>query len=167
MQSKILPSWLLPPLTSFYFYPMMVPNYLFTRLCKPGNYYDQISPKVWMGAVPVGFAGVPEALRAEGITAVVNLMHEYSGPLQAYDRLGMQQLYLPVVDHLEPKISELRSAVSFISERVAAGEGVYVHLSLIHISEPTRLLSISYAVFCLKKKKQKTYSSYTSPRSLK
>src|SRR5678815_1512125 len=32
------------------------------------------------------------------------------------------------------------------------GEGFY--LSLIHISEPTRLLSISYAVFCLKKKKK-------------
>src|SRR5678816_4808929 len=30
------------------------------------------------------------------------------------------------------------------------------HLSLIHISEPTRLLSISYAVFCLKKKKTNT-----------
>eukprot|EP00658_Telonema_sp_P-2_P045823 TRINITY_DN33833_c0_g1_i1.p1 TRINITY_DN33833_c0_g1~~TRINITY_DN33833_c0_g1_i1.p1 ORF type:complete len:101 (+),score=34.55 TRINITY_DN33833_c0_g1_i1:60-362(+) len=29
---------------------------------------------------------------------------------------------------------------------------VGVYLSLIHISEPTRLLSISYAVFCLKKK---------------
>eukprot|EP00658_Telonema_sp_P-2_P038432 TRINITY_DN27580_c0_g1_i1.p1 TRINITY_DN27580_c0_g1~~TRINITY_DN27580_c0_g1_i1.p1 ORF type:complete len:100 (+),score=24.96 TRINITY_DN27580_c0_g1_i1:88-387(+) len=29
-----------------------------------------------------------------------------------------------------------------------------VLLSLIHISEPTRLLSISYAVFCLKKKKK-------------
>src|SRR5678816_1121145 len=29
-------------------------------------------------------------------------------------------------------------------------------LSLIHISEPTRLLSISYAVFCLKKKKNQT-----------
>ena len=28
-------------------------------------------------------------------------------------------------------------------------------LSLIHISEPTRLLSISYAVFCLKKKNTK------------
>src|SRR5450756_2865855 len=28
-------------------------------------------------------------------------------------------------------------------------------LSLIHISEPTRLGMISYAVFCLKKKKQK------------
>src|SRR5665648_1147491 len=28
------------------------------------------------------------------------------------------------------------------------------HLSLIHISEPTRLGMISYAVFCLKKKKK-------------
>eukprot|EP00658_Telonema_sp_P-2_P081677 TRINITY_DN844_c0_g1_i4.p2 TRINITY_DN844_c0_g1~~TRINITY_DN844_c0_g1_i4.p2 ORF type:complete len:182 (-),score=53.76 TRINITY_DN844_c0_g1_i4:30-575(-) len=31
----------------------------------------------------------------------------------------------------------------------------FLDLSLIHISEPTRLLSISYAVFCLKKKKKK------------
>eukprot|EP00658_Telonema_sp_P-2_P018914 TRINITY_DN17404_c0_g1_i2.p1 TRINITY_DN17404_c0_g1~~TRINITY_DN17404_c0_g1_i2.p1 ORF type:complete len:210 (+),score=80.25 TRINITY_DN17404_c0_g1_i2:193-822(+) len=31
-----------------------------------------------------------------------------------------------------------------------------LELSLIHISEPTRLLSISYAVFCLKKKKKNT-----------
>ena len=29
-------------------------------------------------------------------------------------------------------------------------------LSLIHISEPTRRTPISYAVFCLKKKKKKT-----------
>eukprot|EP00658_Telonema_sp_P-2_P010104 TRINITY_DN13806_c0_g1_i6.p1 TRINITY_DN13806_c0_g1~~TRINITY_DN13806_c0_g1_i6.p1 ORF type:complete len:334 (-),score=63.46 TRINITY_DN13806_c0_g1_i6:100-1101(-) len=35
-----------------------------------------------------------------------------------------------------------------------------LHLSLIHISEPTRLLSISYAVFCLKKKKKK--NKYTA-----
>src|SRR5678815_396793 len=33
--------------------------------------------------------------------------------------------------------------------------GIVKVLSLIHISEPTRLLSISYAVFCLKKKKKK------------
>src|SRR5678815_1640568 len=33
-----------------------------------------------------------------------------------------------------------------------AGVQLLQDLSLIHISEPTRLLSISYAVFCLKKK---------------
>src|SRR5665648_581174 len=32
---------------------------------------------------------------------------------------------------------------------------MYGNLSLIHISEPTRLGMISYAVFCLKKKKKK------------
>src|SRR5678815_2560040 len=37
-------------------------------------------------------------------------------------------------------------------ERAVDGCGRVYHLSLIHISEPTRLLSISYAVFCLKKK---------------
>ena len=35
------------------------------------------------------------------------------------------------------------------------GGRVQLNLSLIHISEPTRLLSISYAVFCLKKKNKK------------
>ena len=36
----------------------------------------------------------------------------------------------------------------------APDDDVEPGLSLIHISEPTRLLSISYAVFCLKKKKK-------------
>ena len=35
-----------------------------------------------------------------------------------------------------------------------------VGLSLIHISEPTRRRGISYAVFCLKKKKRKSYAVY-------
>ena len=36
-------------------------------------------------------------------------------------------------------------------------------LSLIHISEPTRLLSISYAVFCLKKKTKTTKHTPSDP----
>eukprot|EP00658_Telonema_sp_P-2_P029575 TRINITY_DN22483_c0_g1_i4.p1 TRINITY_DN22483_c0_g1~~TRINITY_DN22483_c0_g1_i4.p1 ORF type:complete len:586 (+),score=115.24 TRINITY_DN22483_c0_g1_i4:253-2010(+) len=46
---------------------------------------------------------------------------------------------------LTVKTLEFRACVSDID----------LSLSLIHISEPTRLLSISYAVFCLKKKKKK------------
>eukprot|EP00658_Telonema_sp_P-2_P035652 TRINITY_DN25884_c0_g1_i1.p3 TRINITY_DN25884_c0_g1~~TRINITY_DN25884_c0_g1_i1.p3 ORF type:complete len:161 (+),score=46.85 TRINITY_DN25884_c0_g1_i1:144-626(+) len=38
------------------------------------------------------------------------------------------------------------------------------NLSLIHISEPTRLLSISYAVFCLKKKKSTNYNRLVTRR---
>ena len=50
-------------------------------------------------------------------------------------------------------------SVNYRSAPVEIREKLFVNpqdfqciLSLIHISEPTRLLSISYAVFCLKKK---------------
>ena len=43
----------------------------------------------------------------------------------------------------------------------AVAPGFISTLSLIHISEPTRLLSISYAVFCLKKKKPHKYNHHT------
>eukprot|EP00831_Metopus_contortus_P073833 TRINITY_DN6737_c0_g1_i3.p2 TRINITY_DN6737_c0_g1~~TRINITY_DN6737_c0_g1_i3.p2 ORF type:complete len:120 (+),score=22.97 TRINITY_DN6737_c0_g1_i3:115-474(+) len=41
-----------------------------------------------------------------------------------------------------------------------------MYLSLIHISEPTRPLYISYAVFCLKKKKKKTSNPDTNKHVL-
>eukprot|EP00658_Telonema_sp_P-2_P004674 TRINITY_DN1172_c0_g1_i9.p1 TRINITY_DN1172_c0_g1~~TRINITY_DN1172_c0_g1_i9.p1 ORF type:complete len:211 (-),score=53.09 TRINITY_DN1172_c0_g1_i9:108-740(-) len=66
--------------------------------------------------------------------------------------------------------TKARMAAGFWSERVNSTDessqlngsnswtedGISQTLSLIHISEPTRLLSISYAVFCLKKKKKQT-----------
>ena len=39
-----------------------------------------------------------------------------------------------------------------ILDELVSFEGISHSLSLIHISEPTRLRRISYAVFCLKKK---------------
>ena len=45
------------------------------------------------------------------------------------------------------------TAFSVLAEaKKLEAQGKEMILSLIHISEPTRLLSISYAVFCLKKK---------------
>src|SRR5674536_261380 len=53
--------------------------------------------------------------------------------------------------HLEEDNRQLRQA---LAEALGSARTAQT-LSLIHISEPTRLLSISYAVFCLKKKKNK------------
>ena len=51
-------------------------------------------------------------------------------------------------------------SVSYVQEtapqRDSSLNSVVIDLSLIHISEPTRQAEISYAVFCLKKKKKKT-----------
>eukprot|EP00658_Telonema_sp_P-2_P072808 TRINITY_DN61904_c0_g1_i1.p2 TRINITY_DN61904_c0_g1~~TRINITY_DN61904_c0_g1_i1.p2 ORF type:complete len:131 (+),score=49.83 TRINITY_DN61904_c0_g1_i1:2-394(+) len=64
----------------------------------------------------------------------------------------------PDLSASEEETRRLRAEISKLCGMVGMDEddtcalGSQVCLSLIHISEPTRLLSISYAVFCLKKK---------------
>src|SRR5659263_593249 len=57
------------------------------------------------------------------------------------------------VARLDRRIGDIAAV---LADRVFGGsvEGEFDFLSLIHISEPTRLGMISYAVFCLKKKKK-------------
>src|SRR5665648_1188457 len=68
--------------------------------------------------------------------------------------------YITLINALS--VSVLKSCVLTDCFRVNFNEPIFIHLpilvhlyslSLIHISEPTRLGMISYAVFCLKKKK--------------
>ena len=75
--------------------------------------------------------------------------HEYSAATQEYKSGIMQTRGLgSSVVTLQDTGQMHRS----LSVEVQANAAI-LYLSLIHISEPTRLLSISYAVFCLKKKK--------------
>ena len=76
-----------------------------------------------------------------------------------------------IVDKLGVEESEVTTEASFTNDLGADsldtvelimefekefGISIPDDLSLIHISEPTRQAEISYAVFCLKKKKKKT-----------
>ena len=58
---------------------------------------------------------------------MVNLCQEYQGPTKKYARLGIQQLWLPTVDHCVPAVEDLESAVSFIGKCQSEGKKVYVH----------------------------------------
>eukprot|EP00658_Telonema_sp_P-2_P027325 TRINITY_DN21126_c0_g1_i2.p1 TRINITY_DN21126_c0_g1~~TRINITY_DN21126_c0_g1_i2.p1 ORF type:complete len:146 (-),score=21.66 TRINITY_DN21126_c0_g1_i2:70-507(-) len=64
---------------------------------------------------------------------------------------GLLQLPLPL-----PQWNQQLLALTQTLLHLEKEHGMPPTLSLIHISEPTRLLSISYAVFCLKKKKKKS-----------
>src|SRR5665254_4938 len=83
--------------------------------------------------------------------------------IKGVDILGTGDcLYRPWLDELESNLEQVgdryeNNGVAYIIQaEVETTIGGRIHhllfLSLIHISEPTRLLSISYAVFCLKKK---------------
>src|SRR5450756_2935587 len=60
-----------------------------------------------------------------------------------------------VVGHYEVRVQPCNKPVIRVEGLRPHRVGAIVFLSLIHISEPTRLGMISYAVFCLKKKKKK------------
>src|SRR5678815_2945447 len=65
---------------------------------------------------------------------------------------GTRGLYDPSEGRYAEVAREMRASGNYLEPVLAH----HPHLSLIHISEPTRLLSISYAVFCLKKKNNLT-----------
>eukprot|EP00658_Telonema_sp_P-2_P037897 TRINITY_DN27234_c0_g1_i1.p1 TRINITY_DN27234_c0_g1~~TRINITY_DN27234_c0_g1_i1.p1 ORF type:complete len:204 (+),score=59.80 TRINITY_DN27234_c0_g1_i1:180-791(+) len=80
---------------------------------------------------------------------------------------GMALVRFAIRNYTHPRVYGVFSFVSYLTLLVVMLGQVYggtltvltssqaiSFLSLIHISEPTRLLSISYAVFCLKKKKK-------------
>ena len=72
--------------------------------------------------------------------------------------LRMSGILLVILSFCIPAFSASLEALGIEQKKVTVN-GVVLDLSLIHISEPTRQAEISYAVFCLKKKKKKNYSS--------
>src|SRR5678816_2522141 len=78
-------------------------------------------------------------------------------PVKAHDKFVKKfELPFPLLADVDKKIVEAYGVwgqKSFMGRKYLGIHRVtFLILSLIHISEPTRLLSISYAVFCLKKK---------------
>src|SRR5450756_2790294 len=68
----------------------------------------------------------------------------------------MPPLSLPALQSGSPTAWEEAVYAFLVEKRARSGSTRTVEsLSLIHISEPTRLGMISYAVFCLKKKKMR------------
>lgn len=129
LQKKMLPKSLWLPLTKFYFYPMIVPNYIWRNLFVRGPYFSRVDDSLFLGAVPLVCAGHVSLLHSMGVRSVVNMCAEYAGPVNAYASMSppIKQLHLPVTDHLEPSVDQLRSAVAFIVENSRNGGKVLVH----------------------------------------
>src|SRR5680860_931137 len=79
------------------------------------------------------------------------------GPGRGSPSEGVEQLHTELRDELalRQQMGDLCWRLGRASQAFRHSLDRFDHLSLIHISEPTRRTPISYAVFCLKKKKKK------------
>eukprot|EP00658_Telonema_sp_P-2_P042445 TRINITY_DN3047_c0_g1_i2.p1 TRINITY_DN3047_c0_g1~~TRINITY_DN3047_c0_g1_i2.p1 ORF type:complete len:189 (-),score=53.35 TRINITY_DN3047_c0_g1_i2:76-642(-) len=99
-------------------------------------------------------AKAKEALRAKQMEAARARGEVVAVPGGSLQEQVTNALNTPQPATPEPKSTDLLGRLEPGSAAAGRVLARAADLSLIHISEPTRLLSISYAVFCLKKKKK-------------
>ena len=147
---------------------------LTSTIAAPREELSQYAPKIEM--IQIDPAKIKDVIGKGGDT--INGIIEETGVKIDIDQDGkvsiassdkeMIQKAIKIIEDLtkEVKVGEVYLGKVVRIEKFGAfvnlikGKDGLVHiLSLIHISEPTRRTPISYAVFCLKKKKQKNVSS--------
>ena len=97
-------------------------------------------------------------LSASGEMRVADCHAEYAGVanLPSVEAKTVQAVY---TDQPPARAGEQKSKYTYVIKATARYIPAAEPLSLIHISEPTRQAEISYAVFCLKKKKKQKYNT--------
>eukprot|EP00658_Telonema_sp_P-2_P074566 TRINITY_DN63829_c0_g1_i1.p1 TRINITY_DN63829_c0_g1~~TRINITY_DN63829_c0_g1_i1.p1 ORF type:complete len:120 (-),score=17.04 TRINITY_DN63829_c0_g1_i1:52-411(-) len=118
------------------------------RFATPPSYHFTMRRENSLFLKPMAVEGLSEGIIGGGGsgTAHCNILIT-DGSTYPHDSKGLLRYPghdLPVLEGIKQGVPHQHLSPKVISNLL---------LSLIHISEPTRLLSISYAVFCLKKKK--------------
>ena len=116
------------------------------RFFRVRNWWDRVDEHIIVGAFP--FARDVSKMAEEGIGAVVNTCEEYCGPVEQYEKYGINQFRMPTIDFTHPAFDDVCKAVDFIDAQVADGKTVYIHC------KAGRARSVTVAICWLMKSKQ-------------
>lgn len=104
------------------------PSLWFNRLmCAIGIWHqaDWVDEYIVIGSLP-SRADLAR-LKAQGVTAVVNLCEEFAGDAATLAELRLEQLHLPTLDYHCPAEDDLRRGLVFIDDLIAQGGKVLAH----------------------------------------
>ena len=96
-----------------------------TKLPGRGMNVSQVNEWLWVG----GSVSRSQyaALKAQGITAVIDLRAERVDDAAALGALGIELLHLPVTDRYPPSVEQLMKGVEWALPRLKAGGKLYTH----------------------------------------
>jgi len=130
-QRKLLAPELAQPIGRLYFWPTL-PFTLFQSWWSGQGLWCDVDETALLGVSPLAVLGHPRQFYENGVRGVVNMQDEYGGPAEEYARLGMEQLWLPTLDHIEPSVEDLKAACLFIDKFRKRGLRVYIHCKAGH-----------------------------------
>ena len=87
---------------------------------------DWITDDVAAGHAPNSYEQL-EAIKKEGISAIVNLCGEYWDLHEIETKEGFQVFYLPIHDECAPDMEKLEKALSWMDEAIRGNKKVLVH----------------------------------------
>jgi protein-tyrosine phosphatase len=85
-----------------------------------------ITENVAAGHAPMSYDQL-EAIRKEGISAIVNLCGEYCDLHEIEEREGFQVYYLPIPDECAPVMDEMENALLWMDAVIGQNKKVLVH----------------------------------------
>lgn len=96
-----------------------------TKLPGRGMNVSQVNDWLWVGGSVA--RSQYAALKAQGITAVIDLRAERVDDAAALAALGIELLHLPVTDRYPPSVDQLMKGVEWALPRLKAGGKLYTH----------------------------------------
>jgi len=84
------------------------------------------TPELSVGHAPLSYADL-DAIREEGVAAIVNLCGEYCDLHEIEKDSGFEVYYLPIQDECAPDIKEMENAIDWVDQRILQGKKVLVH----------------------------------------
>ncbi len=85
-----------------------------------------VTPQLSVGHAPLSYADL-DAIREEGVTAIVNLCGEYCDLHKIQENSGFEVYYLPIPDECAPDMKEMENAITWMDNRMLQGIKILVH----------------------------------------
>lgn len=85
-----------------------------------------ITENLAMGHAPMSYDDL-DAVRAQGIDAIVNLCGEFCDLHEIEEKSGFEVYYLPIQDECAPDMEKMEQALSWLDEAIYLGKKVLVH----------------------------------------
>ena len=87
------------------YYPTLAWNIALGRLTHIRKWWHRVDEHLILGAVPLG--NDIERLADEKVTGVINTCEEFAGPVKQYEKLGVEQLWIPTIDFTPPTLADV------------------------------------------------------------